>query len=306
MLDIERHPSVIALLNAHPNSKDPKIIIRRLAQSKIAYAQKLGWSGPPFCPKTFCSLFGIKCNAVQHDIASDGRLILTPSGSALIEYRDDRIIERIRFTIFHEFAHTLFPDYCQFVLHHHNFDGVHSSGNKEFETLCDIAAAEMLFPRDEFYASLSKIKKYDFDSIIELKRKFNASIDATCLRISDLDKNASVAFLFLTDQREPKYRGSGPLWLKYSAKTSKFPTFLESGISPPKDSTAYLSLNNDESMVSRGAIKETWWIQDKPRTFWVEAIKLISVDNPKYPKILVKLLTRKDSIVPDITEPLLF
>src|SRR2546423_1202620 len=115
----DKHPSVSALLAAYPGETNAKELIRRLARAKVAYAKAFGWKGPPFCPKVFASVFGIRCRPVQHDIGSEGRILPYPDGKPWIEYRGDRMEERQRFTILHEFAHTLFPDFCEFMPHHY-------------------------------------------------------------------------------------------------------------------------------------------------------------------------------------------
>jgi len=115
------HKSIEALLAAHPEEKNPETIIRCLAREKVAYAKKHHWAGPPYCPREFVSIFGIKCKEVEHDIDGEGRILLSRAKKLEIEYRKGRMPERQRFTIFHEFAHTLFPDYCEFIPQHHSF-----------------------------------------------------------------------------------------------------------------------------------------------------------------------------------------
>src|SRR5689334_11459984 len=115
-----RHRSILALLNEYPGEKDAKTLIRRLAQERIASAKTLGWSGPAFCPKILASLFGIRCKEVHHEIGGEGRILPYADGKLWIEYRSKRLLERQRFTIFHEFAHTLFPDFSKFVPHHYS------------------------------------------------------------------------------------------------------------------------------------------------------------------------------------------
>lgn len=50
-------------------------------------------------------------------------------------------------TIFHECGHTLFPEYGEYsTVQHHAPEKAQSDPDREFENLCDVAAAEMLFP----------------------------------------------------------------------------------------------------------------------------------------------------------------
>src|ERR1700682_543273 len=112
--DSARHPSVLALLAKYPGERYPKQIIRSLAQERTADARRKRWSGPPFCPKILSSLYGIRCCEADHEIGGEGRILPDPKrpDRPMIEYRSGRMKERERFTIFHEFAHTLFPDFC--------------------------------------------------------------------------------------------------------------------------------------------------------------------------------------------------
>ena len=167
----KRHPSVTALLDAHPSQSDPKVIIRNLAREKVAYAKSKGWSGPPYCPKEFASIFGIRCKEVTHDIGGDGRILMGPDGRLLIEFASGKVIERQRFTMFHEFAHTLFPDYCAFVAQHNQSREASASEDFEFESLCDVAAAEMLFPLEDFNEDLSRLPQACFETIHDLRSR---------------------------------------------------------------------------------------------------------------------------------------
>jgi Zn-dependent peptidase ImmA (M78 family) len=62
------------------------------------------------------------------------------------------MIERQRFTIYHELAHTYFPGAFEFVRHQESFPA--DQAHRKFENLCDIGAAELLLPYDEFLADI--------------------------------------------------------------------------------------------------------------------------------------------------------
>jgi Zn-dependent peptidase ImmA (M78 family) len=280
----KRHESVKALLAAHLGETNPKKIIRRLAREKIAYAKACGWSGPPFCPKQLASIFGIRCKEVQHDIRGDGRILQYPTGKIWIEYHTNRIPERQRFTIFHEFAHTLFPDYCQFLPHHHNEVAALSDDEKEFETLCDVAAAEMLLPVDEFKMDLNSFDLLGFEAIHDLRKRYVASIDATTYRLIELTDSVPCAAIFLVD-RKGTHAGRGPLWVKNCSKNSQFKYYFRPGTSPPPNSVIVHCYRN--GVQTTDPVKETWWINGQPRTWLVQATKLPEMPHlPEYPKIV--------------------
>ena len=208
-----RHKSIEALLKEYAGETDAKALMRRLAREKVAYAKSHRWAGPPFCPKVFAGIFGIRCKEVTHEIDGDGRILLYPDGSIWIEYRTERVAERQRFTMFHEFAHTLFPDFCKFLPHHSS--GKPKDPEKEFENLCDIAASEMLLPLENVNEDLARIPRVCLEEITRLSSRYAASIDATTLRLVELLVNLPCVAVFLTDEKGSR-SGHGPLWTKYS------------------------------------------------------------------------------------------
>ena len=74
-----------------------------------------GWSGPPFDPITLATEH-LKLKVVATDEVREARTV--PDGSVgRIEYNPNRPRERRRYSIAHEIAHTLFPDYAKRVRH---------------------------------------------------------------------------------------------------------------------------------------------------------------------------------------------
>jgi hypothetical protein len=283
-----KHESVVALLNAFPWECDPKAIIRKLAREKIAIAKERGWKGPAFCPKTLASLFGIRCKEVHADIGGDGRILPYPDGKLWIEFCSGRSPERQRFTIFHEFAHTLFPDFCEIVPCHHAAPNSTKDPEREFENLCDIAASEMLLPLEDVKEDLAKIKQVSFEEFDRLSRRYEASIDATTHRFTELVDGVPCVVVFLTDQKGFNV-GRGPLWVKYCCRNPSFKGYIPPGTTTPATSVAFRCYNNGEGITQLQ--KETWWPNGKPRTWLAQAIKLPEVlHNPDYSKVAVLLL----------------
>ncbi len=268
------HTSIAALLAAYPNEDSAEGIIRRLAREKVAYAKARRWAGPPYCPKELVSLFGIKCKEVDHEIDGEGRMLLCPTKKLLIEYRKGRLPERQRFTIFHEFAHTLFPDYCEFLPQHQSSQQNAPNPVKKFEHLCDVAAAEMLMPHEDFTDDLQKLKWLGIESVHKLRERYQASIDATIYRLLELVTSVGFAAVFLTDQRGTN-DGYGPLWVKHSSRNNLFKSYIPAGVTPPSNSVVrQCHRDNLETTV---AAKETWWIKGAPRSWLVQAAKLPTV-----------------------------
>src|SRR5258708_17669516 len=165
--------------------------------------------------------------------------------------------ERQRFTIFHEFGHTLFPDYCEFVTHHQASENQLTTEEKEFEYLCDVAAAEMLLPFEEFSYDLSQQSAACFDAIHYLRRRYVASIDATTYRLVDFETRVPCAAVFLTDQKK-NFTSSGPLWVNHSSHGSLFNTFIRPGTTPPATSIALQCFRDGTE--TTGQVHETWTV----------------------------------------------
>ncbi len=242
------------------------------------------WAGPPFCPKEFTSFFGIKCKAVDHEIDGDGRILLCPKKKLRIEYRSKSLPERQRFTIFHEFAHTLFPDYCEFLPLHQSPQKNPPNIVRKFERLCDLGAAEMLLPVDDFTSDFQKLDWLGFESIHKLRERYHASIDATIYRLADLVTSVGFAAIFLTDQKGTN-AGYGPLWVKHLGKNTLFKGYIPAGVIPPPNSVVTKCYRNN--LETTDAVKETWWIGGKPRSWLVQASKLpIVSEDATYPKVV--------------------
>lgn len=281
------HKSIEALLAAYPGEKSPEKIMRRLAQQKVSFAKAMRWGGPPYCPKELASLFGIKCREVHHDIDGDGRILRGRNGRPEIEYRSGRLPERQRFTIFHEFAHTLFPDYCEFLPSHHAPHRKQPNPVRQFEHLCDVGASEMLLPADDFAADLNKLTWLGFESVNDLRKRYHCSIEATLYRMSELATSVGVAAVYLTDQRGDNH-GYGPLWVKHISKNALFKSFIPTGTPPPSNSVAVQCYRKKIELSAPA--KETWWINGNPRTWFVQAAQLPAVPEDKnYPKVVVLL-----------------
>jgi len=276
------HPSVKRLLADHPGETDPEHLIRKLARNRVAYAKEHGWSGPPFCPVIFASIFNVVCNEVDHDIGGDGRILLSRAGRPIIEYKSGYLAERQRFTMFHEFAHLLFRDYCEFVPHHHTFDDSESPEHRYFEYLCDVGASEMIMPMNDFESDLKRYSRMDVASIQSLGKRYEASVDAAISRCAELGHHVAFSAAFLTDQKG-KHDGPGPLWVKYSKKTTSFKGFIWPGTCPPSGSVVLSCFENGLTSEPR---QETWTIKERRKSFLVQALKLPEVPTqPSYPKI---------------------
>ena len=147
-----------------------------------------GWAGPPFDPLALAKLCGLKVDA-RGDIP-DARLV--PDDENLrIEYNPTRPRGRLRFSIAHEIAHTLFPD-CKEEIRNRLKERRDQGDTWQLEILCNIAAAELLMPLGSFSQFASE--ELGIDSIMELRKKYDVSVEACLIRLVKLAQKPGAAF----------------------------------------------------------------------------------------------------------------
>src|SRR6266571_4941742 len=103
------NPSVLAL----SHGRDPVDAITADARALVFKAQESGWKGPPFDPFALAELLGIQ--ALPTPEVLDARTVPLGESRFRIEYNPDRPRRRIRYSLFHEIAHTLFPDCARMI-----------------------------------------------------------------------------------------------------------------------------------------------------------------------------------------------
>ena len=167
---------------------NPIDVITQKARTLIFDAIQDGWSGPPFDPFTLAAY--LKIGVVPREDIADARTVA--SGSQLrIEFNPNRPRSRVRYSIFHEIAHTLFSDCKEFVrnrLAHEEMQG----DDWQLEMLCNMAASELLMP----IGSLPTLEaeRLTIDSILELRKKYEASTEAILLRAVRITHEPCVVF----------------------------------------------------------------------------------------------------------------
>lgn len=158
------------------DKNDPVSEIANKARQIALEAMEKGWSGPPFNPVQIAELLGISISA-NSDIA-DARTI-TESNSLKIEYNPKQPRSRVRFSIAHEIAHTLFPDVSEMPRNRGGTPDI--DDDWQLEMLCNIAAAEFVMPLGSLPSSSS------IPSIEDLMRQkvtFDVSPEAYLIRIA--------------------------------------------------------------------------------------------------------------------------
>jgi hypothetical protein len=260
--DSHPHPSVQALLGEALPGENAHAVIRRKARAIVAKHRSL-WTGPPFCPFTLVDLEGIIVEQATCDIRSDGR-IFSKGKQVYIQYAEGQSQERVRFTICHELAHTLFPD-C------YTRERQRSPAEQaewEFENLCNIAAAEFLFPIEEFTEDIGA-GQLSAEQIKNLAGRYHASVDATARRyVTTCQVPACILF---AQYREPTGGKVVSLFGQYSVPNEKFPQKFFKGFKINSKSVANRAHKEQQPLGSR---RENWMVAGKWCSLRVEAIPL--------------------------------
>ncbi len=155
---------------------DPVTAITQRAREVVLAAMDKGWSGPPFDPLSLSDILQLR--TVPRADIRDARII--PEGDGMcIEYNPSRPPGRMRYSIAHEIAHTLFPD-CSDQIRNRVAHQEMKGDDWQLEMLCNIAAAEFLMP----IGSLGEVKQEDLniDRILTLRKEYDVSTEAVLLR----------------------------------------------------------------------------------------------------------------------------
>lgn len=265
--------------------------MRRKCRAMVAYARTHGWGGPPYCPKILAGIHGVLIEDTDEVFDGEGR-IFPRRGKVVIQVKKGVIHERRRFTICHELAHTCFPDAYEFV--RHRSANTAEDEHKRFENLCDVGAAELLLPHEDFSADLLRHETTMAKAIL-LGARYEASIDATLRRVLALTSH-NCAVAFLTDQAFKEHAAlPGGLRIKYYLGSPSFRGFLKPGTIVPSGSVAHTATTVAAPVFP--SAPETWIIEEVSKSWFVEALRLPAFpENPDYPKVAALLHPQKPQL----------
>lgn len=184
------HPSVRQLL-ASTGSGDPASAIRERARALVRDATALGWQGPPFSMFELASARGLKVVQAA-DLTDDQDACVVP-GRVFLNQRKPAV--RQRYSLAHEIAHTLFPDY-EVELHRAGRLWRRDGDDSEVERLCQVGAAELLFPLHPFLDAIARCGGTSLSTVFALATEFDASLEAGARRMVETG-NAPIAMLVL-------------------------------------------------------------------------------------------------------------
>lgn len=188
------HPSVRALAQ----DRDPVTAISELARALVIDVMDKGWRGPPFDPLALADLLEIEVSPTEE--VQDARLLASETGKPRIEYNPSRPRRRLRYTLAHEIAHTLFDDWASQVRHRGGPDA--RSDDWQLEALCNIAAAEFLMP----VGDCGRVAEPDagIDTFLEEQKRFEVSTEALFIRAMHFRQDQCAMFCASREEDGPR------------------------------------------------------------------------------------------------------
>jgi hypothetical protein len=249
------------------DSADPILLIEAKARELVLKARDAGWSGPPYNPLAIADLLKIQVEA-NSDVA-DARTVAV-GGRIRIEFNPTRPRERVRFSIAHEIAHTLFPDVAEQTRHR---GGAGTASDEwQLEMLCNLAAAEIVMP----LGSLPPREHLPtIEQLMSDRRKFDVSAEAFLMRVVKTTAEPSVMFCASPIEREgwrPRYR------IDYSIGSKSAPAVIGPGSPVPKDSVIYSCTAIGQTIHGTES-----WIAEKPHA--LECVGIPGFPGTAFPRV---------------------
>lgn len=156
--------------------------------------------------QVLASLRGIRSSQERPLHSPDAELIPDGTGRVAMRVNPDRPDTRQRFSVAHEISHTFLPDYttkpwCRTDSRYRD----RADPDDYVEMLCDIGAAELLFPYPWFSQDAAAVA--DASGLARLATTYHASREATVRRYAETSSE-SVAAVFLTWKLKPTQKAT--------------------------------------------------------------------------------------------------
>ena len=149
-----------------------------------------GWGGPPFDPFSLADLCRIEIIAKAG--VRDARTVPVGRGQRFrIEFNPTRPAARVRYSVAHEIAHTLFAD-CAAAVRHRATRSELAGDEWQLEALCNVAAADLLMPLGSF--PKLREESMTIERLVELRKTYAVSMEALVIRAVRVSDAPVVAF----------------------------------------------------------------------------------------------------------------
>lgn len=252
---------------AFAKGADPVEAVQSAARELVLRAREIGWEGPPFNPIKILELLGAQLTANSN--IADARLLPTDHGP-VIEFNPQQPRERVRFSIAHEIAHMLFPDWSA-EIRNRSVEGV-PSDEWQLEMLCNIAASEFVLPVGSLPSSMLVSP---IEVLMQERRRYDVSAEAFLIRLAKVsDTPISVFFAspIEADSGDRRYR------IDYAVASPTAPNNRVEGVVVPQDS----ALRNCTAIGHTDRATETWFADAETQ---IEYVGIPGYPGSIYPRV---------------------
>ena len=188
------HEHVQAIID-ETGEEDPFDAVRVKARRVITDYFTLFGEPPPFNLKAVASVRGLHWSDDDPRFSPDSEIAPEADGRVVLRVNKSRPESRQRFSIGHEIGHTLFPEYQLAVRCRKGVDRNWADPEDLLETLCDVAASELMFP-DPWFRDRIKSLDVSAANVAQLASDYLASRDATVRRLVELHSEPMAAVFF--------------------------------------------------------------------------------------------------------------
>lgn len=264
---------------------DPVATMETKARELALEAMDKGWSGPPFDPLALAKWRGMMLEA-RGDIP-DARLVPSEKDRLVLEYNPMRPRGRLRFSIAHEVAHSLFDD-CAERVRHRGGDPAEASDNWQLEVLCNIGAAELLMPSGSFTELAGE--RLSIQKVMDVRKAFDVSVEACLIRLIKLARTPCAAFC------ASAHRG-GTYKIDYVIPAMGWDCPIPVGLALPANSVV-----SEASAIGFTAVGQEEWVKGSPLR--IECVGLAPYPGALVPRVVGLLIAGADTAYapPEIKE----
>ncbi|MFC2017216.1 ImmA/IrrE family metallo-endopeptidase [Chloroflexota bacterium] len=251
---------------------DPIDFIKKKAREIAITAIQEGWKGPPFDPFQLAEF--LKITVIPRDDINDARILPSGLQQFKIEFNPNKPRGRMRFSIAHEIAHSLFPD-CAENTRNRSRTGLIRNDDWQLELLCNIAAAEMLMPigtaLDLYHEPM------DIDNILRLQHTYEVSLEAISLRLIRITEDPCIVF---AATRTYDHDTTVSYRIDYSIPSRTAKLNIPKGINIPENTL--LSRCTAVGFTAKG---NEYWDVNLPKLH-IECVGIPPYPNETYPRII--------------------
>lgn len=259
--------------------RDPVEAIEDAAQKLVLDAVERDWRGPPFDPFDLARILNIPVVAKQE--LHDARTIPAAGGRVMIEYNPTRPPQRLRFSLAHEIAHTLFPDVASAARYRSSPAASGPADAWQLELLCNIAAGEILMPTD----SLPDLRKGEFkiERLLALRSEYGVSTEALLRRATKLSTRPVA--MFAASRTDPQ-KAASAFRIDYTVPSRAWSPSVRRGHRLPADSV----LSECTAVGFTAKRHEDW--SDELADVEVQAVGAPPFPDQRFPRVLGLLRPR--------------